>query len=48
MALVATGYRHDKAQVRVDHPLLGVQVTLLNRLSEHYFLLLGEEWVVAA
>ena len=43
MALVALRDRDDQPQVRVDHPLLRLEVAALDALRELDLLLLGQE-----
>jgi hypothetical protein len=45
VALVALRERHDEAQIRVDHPLLGLGVALLDQLRQLDLLLGCEQWV---
>src|SRR3954452_10447325 len=46
VALVLAGHRHDQPQVRVDHPVLGVDVALLDALCELDLLGGGEQRVL--
>ena len=45
VALVPARLRNDQAQVRVDHPLLGLEVAALDPLGELDLLGGGQEWM---
>jgi hypothetical protein len=47
VALVLLRQRHDEAQVRVDHALLGLEVAALDRLGELDLLVGGQQRVAA-